>query len=190
MAEATDYSVRTYALAQVHLDRAKRVLVPLQKVIVTLRFPSSHVDLSKSDYDLIVKLLGSGSSDADRDATSTRETLGDQRPNTINLAEAVNSQNLLDARRRSSLDYPYGELVQKRQNALALNVFFTQGNWVFRENTRREDTEAKEGKNNSSPPPHCYELEFVKLHIFQLMQHAGMVRLTITLHSDLLLTTL
>jgi hypothetical protein len=148
------------------------------------------VDLSKSDYDLIVKLLGSGSSDADRDATSPRETRGEQRPNTINLAEAVNSPNLLDARRRSSLDYPYGELVQKRQNALALNVFFTQGNWVFRENTRREDAEAKEGKNNSSPPPHCYELEFVKLHIFQLMQHAGMVRSTITLHYDLLLTYL
>lgn len=152
MAEATDYS----------------------KVIVTLRFPSSHVDLSKSDYDLIVKLLGSGSSDADSDATSPRSRKPEQRPNTINLAEAVSSPNLLDARRRSSLDYPYGELVQKRQNALALNVFFTQGNWVFRENTRREDAEANEGKNNSSPPPHCYELEFVKLHIFQLMQHAGM----------------
>jgi hypothetical protein len=144
------------------------------------------VDLSKSDYDLIVKLLGSGGGGDETDGGVAKERPQPERGFEAELAEMLRAPKQMEARRRSSLDHPYGELMQKRQNALALNVFFTQGNWVFRENPRREDAAVNEtngnatpeqpGKNSSLPQPHCYELEFVKLHIFQLMQHAGTVR--------------
>lgn len=103
---------------------------------------------------------------------------------------SFDSADAISDPQRSSLNFPYGELVQKRQNALALNVFFTQGNWVFRENDirlRGDENQSPvgspeaQGYNNtfmsakSSDMPHCYELEFAKLHIFQLIKHAGTV---------------
>jgi len=115
------------------------------------------MDLSKSDYELILRLF---------DKTSESPV------KEIRTPDPASSNNFEDDNGQSSFVFPYGELLQKRQNALSVNVFFTQGNWVF-----REDPElGKEGQSAKSELPHCYEIEFYKFHLFQLVQHAGMVR--------------
>lgn len=141
-------------------------------MIVTLRFPSSHVDLSKSDYDLIVKLLRSKKCEHNMEEEETAAIGNDS---TVNPQEET---------QRSSLEFPYGEFVQKQRNMMALNVFFTQGNWVLRESNHARSDEARDSEEQSDNEhvkssraiSHCYELEFVKLHIFQLLKHAGTVR--------------
>lgn len=135
--------------------------------MVTLRFPSSHVDLSKSEYDLILRLLSRSKKDEPNHSKSIHED---------------RVEHLITNSRHSSLDFPYGEFVQKRPNALAVNIFFTQGNWVFHDDvTQSSDDDVPQLQKtathaNEDGIPHYYELEFSKLHIFQLLQHAGTVR--------------
>ena len=131
------------------------------KTIVTLRFPSSHVDLAKSDYDLVARLLaglGRASASASEKASSSSTT-------SLPTREGESDAS-------ATSDDPTGA---PALSSLALNVFFTQGNWVFREEPLVAGASGCEHANNE--PPHRYELEFHKLHIFHLAKHASTVRI-------------
>eukprot|EP01087_Luapelamoeba_hula_P015738 TRINITY_DN4738_c0_g1_i2.p1 TRINITY_DN4738_c0_g1~~TRINITY_DN4738_c0_g1_i2.p1 ORF type:complete len:2111 (-),score=286.45 TRINITY_DN4738_c0_g1_i2:26-6358(-) len=125
------------------------------KCVITLKFPSSRFDLCKADYDLLVHLFSSLSeSPADKDLESTDS---DSDSDSVDS----DSDNGYSGVRRPLRP------VASNKNDLALKVYCTQGTWVFSDDVPAQDGDNQIPKARQSP--HRYELEFTKLHLFQLV---------------------
>ncbi|KAL6078786.1 Autophagy protein, variant 2 [Balamuthia mandrillaris] len=153
-------------------------------IIVKLRFPSSHLDLVKADYDLLTKMLLTTSSEPQ--PSEPKESMASAPPAestspTVPLASNVSPSIALQRRKSdtAATSQHEGENLHDSQTAplqglqdqfdqhfdttlqrdtqptaragLAVKVYFTQGNWVFRDNpspaevAKQQDTAAMFG---------------------------------------------
>eukprot|EP00005_Dracoamoeba_jomungandri_P003942 CAMPEP_0174259098 /NCGR_PEP_ID=MMETSP0439-20130205/7983_1 /TAXON_ID=0 /ORGANISM="Stereomyxa ramosa, Strain Chinc5" /LENGTH=2118 /DNA_ID=CAMNT_0015342867 /DNA_START=80 /DNA_END=6436 /DNA_ORIENTATION=+ len=164
-------------------DFAEAEAISTSRFVVIVKFPSSHLDICKSDYDLLSRLLSSmGKHNQQEDSVKNENITNESSEGSLSCTDLDNSSGQTEDYLLDSSDggYHVGSSPQNnfaiRQEAVrslfVVKLFFTQGNWVFREDGSIEPQVLVDSKESTSTP-HRFELEFSKLHLFYIANYHG-----------------